>query len=162
MTTMIQRRLRQQAGFTLIELMITVAIVAILASIAYPSYREQVAKGHRGEARAILLAGQQWMERFYSENFRYDQNSAGNSVTDPFKQRFSTSPAPGDGKAMYDVALTADLTRNTYKIKATRKAATAMANDRCGNLTIDHLGRKSVEDYKGFTTAKDAVQDCWR
>ena len=44
---------RPAAGFTLIELMITVAIIAILASVAYPSYRDHVAKGRRAEAKAL-------------------------------------------------------------------------------------------------------------
>ena len=56
-------------GFTLIELMIVVAIIAVLASVAYPSYKEYVARSRRAEARAVLVAAQQWMERFYTENF---------------------------------------------------------------------------------------------
>ncbi|MCZ8096121.1 MAG: prepilin-type N-terminal cleavage/methylation domain-containing protein, partial [Acidovorax sp.] len=53
----------QQLGFTLIELMITVAIVAILSAIAFPSYSEFVRRGHRADARAGLLQAQLWMER---------------------------------------------------------------------------------------------------
>ena len=53
----------QQHGFTLIELMIVVAIVGILSAIAYPSYAEYIRRGHRADARAGLLQAQQWMER---------------------------------------------------------------------------------------------------
>ena len=64
------KKLRKHQGFTLIELMIVVAVIGILASIAYPSYREYVAKSRRAEAKTVLLSAQQWMERFYTENFR--------------------------------------------------------------------------------------------
>ena len=50
-------------GFTLIELMIVVAVVGILTAVAYPSYAEYVRRGHRADAKAGLLQAQQWMER---------------------------------------------------------------------------------------------------
>src|SRR6218665_2866341 len=65
-------RSQPQAGFTLIEVMITVVIVAILASVAYPSYIEYVARGHRTQLKAQMQAAQQWMERRYSERYVYD------------------------------------------------------------------------------------------
>ncbi|MGE8453428.1 MAG: type IV pilin protein, partial [Pseudomonadales bacterium] len=77
-----KKRFSPQQGFTLIEMMFVVAIAAILASIAYPSYKEYVAKAKRAEVSAMISSAQQWMERFYSENFRYDINSAGVAVTD--------------------------------------------------------------------------------
>jgi prepilin-type N-terminal cleavage/methylation domain-containing protein len=92
-----KRWLGLQRGFTLIELMITVAIVGILAAVAYPSYREYVAKSRRAEAQALLMQSSQWMERFYAENFSYSANTAGVAVTDAtmFPARYSQSPASG-------------------------------------------------------------------
>jgi len=158
-----------QRGFTLIELMITVAIVAILASIAYPSYTDYIVRSRRTEAQTVLVAASQWMERFYSENFRYDKNSAGTAVTDAtlFPSRFSTSPAPGSGSPVYDisVAVTTDV-RDAYTVIATRKTGTLMANDQCGNLTIDHLGRKSINgttwSATKFATKAAAIEQCWK
>lgn len=100
-------KIRNHAGFTLIEVMVVVAIIGVLASVAYPSYREYVARSRRAEARVILIAAQQWMERFYTENFRYDQNSAGTAVTDSsqFPSRFTVSPVPGQGTPVYDLSL---------------------------------------------------------
>ncbi len=63
---------RPQDGFTLIELMIVVTIVAILASIAYPSYREQVLEGQRSEGRSALLTIAQGQERSYTLNGTYE------------------------------------------------------------------------------------------
>jgi type IV pilus assembly protein PilE len=151
-------------GFTLIELMITVAIVGILAAIAYPSYLEYIAKGRRSQATADLLAAQQWMERFYAENNRYDQNPAGtttNGATGLLAQRFAQTPA--DGSAAYTVRLNA-VARESYTLVATRTGS--MASDKCGNLQLNHLGTKSLVagtyDSGAFSSAQDATNKCWR
>ena len=152
-------------GFALIELMIVVAIIAVLAAVAYPSYKEYVARSRRAEAKAVLVAAQQWMERFYTENFRYDKNSAGVAVTDAtqFPSRFSVSPVPGQGSPMYDIAVVVtNNVRDVYSVTATRKAGTAMASDRCGNFAIDHLGRKDLTNYSGFSTKTAALEACWK
>ena len=73
-------------GFTLMELMIVVAIIGILAGIAYPTYQDSVRKSRRADAEAVLLELAQWMERFYTENNRYDQTRAGVAVVLPFAQ----------------------------------------------------------------------------
>ena len=62
---------RAAAGFTLVEMMIVVAMVAILASVAYPSYLGQVAKGRRADGKQALVELAQKMERFYSERGTY-------------------------------------------------------------------------------------------
>lgn len=158
--------LRMKLGFTLIEMMITVAIIAIIASLAYPSYSEYVAKSRRSEAKTVLLAAQQWMERFYSENFRYDQNSAGTAVTDSalFPAYFSVSPPSGQGKPVYDVSVVVtNGVRDTYSIKAVRKTGTTMASDRCGDFYLDQYGRKDLKEYssKYFATKQAAMDYCW-
>lgn len=152
-----------EKGFTLIELMIVVAIIAILAAVAYPSYKEYVAKSRRAEAKTILLSAQQWMERFYSENFRYDKNSANVSVTDAsqFPSKFTVSPVPGQGSPVYDLAV-AEVARDTYKITATPRSSGVMKNDRCGTFKIDHLGRKSLDGATGFSDAAAAMDYCWK
>ena len=63
-------RAPRQAGVTLVELMVAVSIVAILASVAYPSYLEQVRKGRRAEAQAVLMEASQFLERFSTVNMR--------------------------------------------------------------------------------------------
>jgi type IV pilus assembly protein PilE len=148
-------------GFTLIELMITVAIVAILASVAYPVYSGHIAKGRRAEARTVAVEASQWMERFYAENYRYDKNTKDVAVTDAnlFAGRFTQSPK--SGTASYTVGLT-NLAQQTYTIQLTR--AGAMLNDVCGDLTVTHTG---VVGAKNFSTSKyanetAAVSACWK
>ncbi|MGE8452253.1 MAG: type IV pilin protein [Pseudomonadales bacterium] len=162
-----KKQMHAAMGFTLIELLITVAIVAILATIAYPSYQEYVAKGRRAEVKTMLFAAQQWMERFYSENYRYDKNSAGTAVTDSalFPAYFSVSPAKGQGAAVYEISVvvTADV-RDVYSLKAVRKSGAPMAADRCGDFYLDQYGRKDLKEYsnKNFANKQAAMDYCWR
>jgi type IV pilus assembly protein PilE len=158
-----KRWLGLQRGFTLIELMITVAIVGILAAVAYPSYREYVAKSRRAEAQALLMQSSQWMERFYAENFSYSANTAGVAVTDAtmFPARYSQSPA--SGTAAYTITVVA-ATATTFTVTATRTGT--MAADKCGNFEITHTGIKQLATgtYSSAAGATQvaAMQSCWR
>ena len=143
-------------GFTLIELMITVAIVGILAAIAFPSYTAYLAKGRRADARVQLASAQQWTERFYSENFNYATDTAGNNVTSTFNiQAFSQSPRVGDGAAIYTISLAVAATSQTYTITAAPIAGGVMATDACGNFTLNNTGRRGV-------SGTEALLTCWR
>jgi len=160
-----KRTIRQGAraghhGFTLIELMITVAIVAILAAVAFPAYTSQIAKGRRAEAKAIVLEASQWMERYYAENNRYDQNTAGVAVSDTFNNRFKQSPRL-PGTAMYNIALSG-LTQTTYTITATRTGS--MASDSCGDYSITQLAAANVANYSTskYSSADAALSACWK
>ena len=76
---------RRQSGFTLIELMIVVAIIGILAAVAYPAYTNSIAKGKRGEARAALMNLLQQEERYLTQMNTYETFAAGTPGTLPFK-----------------------------------------------------------------------------
>lgn len=154
--------MKARGGFTLIELMITVAIVAILAAIAYPSYRDSVDKGRRAEARANLTEAAQWMERFYAENYRYDQTVAGTASTTTFSKRFTQSPKP-PGAAAYTLSLDAgSLTQSTASVVAQRTGV--MSGDKCGDFVITHQGVKALQNYNTTKYASEsaAIADCWK
>jgi type IV pilus assembly protein PilE len=153
-------------GFTLIELMIVVAVVGILSMVAYPSYVEYVARGHRTQLKVQLQAAQQWMERRYSERYFYGEAAGATTVPTAFAgQSFATSPPMGEGRVVYNLGVQILGAGQGYRITAER--AGSMETDRCGNPTVDNLGVKDVVaasladgPYKG--KAADAVAGCWR
>lgn len=146
------------AGFTLIELMIVVAVVGILSMVAYPSYVEYVARGHRTQLKVQLQAAQQWMERRYSERYFYGETAGSADVPEAFAdQSFVTSPPVGEGRVNYDLGVEILAAGQGYRITATR--AGTMEADRCGNPTVDNLGVKGVV---GSSLAADAAAECWR
>lgn len=137
-------------GFTLIELMIVVAIIAIIAAFAMPSYREHIANTRRSEAAAALLTGAQALERYFSANGKYSlpDDSA-------FPAVFPTQ-VPANGTAYYTIAVATAVAPAAYTLRATRVAGGLMASDACGNLQIDHTGARTLD------SATKTVAECWR
>ncbi len=120
--------MKGRRGFTLIELMIAVAIVAILATIAYPSYIQQVRKGRRAQAKTDLVAFTQTLERTFTTDRSFNA----------FYAAFGPSqPSPVNGAAQYLITINPS-TATTYKLIATPRLD--QVNDQCGTLTIDQAG----------------------
>ena len=119
---------RPNGGFTLIELMIVIAIVAIFAAIALPAYGEQVRKSRRAEASSTAGDMQLSLERWRAENPSYAACAppCGGSGAYP---AVPASP-------FYEIEIVA-ATPTNYRITATPRTDSAQAGDRCGVLTLD-------------------------
>ncbi|MBA3058929.1 MAG: type IV pilin protein [Gammaproteobacteria bacterium] len=137
---------RHQSGFTLIELMIVVAIVGILSAVAYPSYTESVRRGDRSAARAALLEAQQFMERYYAANSRYS-TAADGTGSPTLPPRLQAVP---EGSPKYDLTVSA-VTLNSYTLTADPRAA-----DKCENLTLTNTG------VKGRSATVPTIPECWK
>jgi len=138
-------------GFTLIEVMVVVAIIAILSAIAYPSYQEQVARGKRSDAKGELLEHAQWMERQVSVSGTYAKTAAGTAITSSAAELPALKPATA---AVYDMSFTATPTASDYTLRLIPKTGGAMANDKCGTFSITNTGERTASGTLG-------TADCW-
>lgn len=143
---------RRIKGFTLIEMMITVAIIAIIAAIAIPSYSRYVTRAHRSEGQALLNEAAARMERYYAQNNKYTDvvadlglsNSTGLSDNNYYQLSIATYQS---NKPDYTK-------QGPYLLTA--KAVGPQANDKeCQNLTLNAQGKKG-------TSGTSSVTECWR
>ncbi|BBP57249.1 type IV pilin protein [Pseudomonas sp. St316] len=129
---------RTNRGFTLIEIMIVIAIIGIVITIGYPSLTEYMKKGRRTEIAGLLSEQAQILERYYSKNNVYT-NATGLSSGNDF---YTITPTLAD---------------QSFTLTAVRKSGSSMATDKCGDFRINNTGTRDMVNQATGLTAKD----CW-
>jgi len=140
-------------GFTLIEVMVTVAIVGILTAIAYPSYSGYIARSKRSDARAALLENAQYLEARFTSNGYY--SSARDNNTAPTLP--VTSVPRNGGSPSYN--LTATVTNTSYTLTASPTGS--MTGDKCKSYRIDQTGAQFLWDSNQRVSDTALVAECW-
>jgi type IV pilus assembly protein PilE len=133
-------------GFTLIELMIVVAIAAILASVAYPAFTNSVKRGNRAEARSALLDLAARQERHYSDNRNQYTGTITDLIADPAN---CTATGVQSETCLYTLtAASPDANNQTFTITATP----TFSDTECGAFTITQTGQKG---------SGGSLEACW-
>lgn len=123
--------MKKNAGFSLIEVMIAVAILGIVASIAYPSYLSYLRDSRRADAEGVLIEMAQWMERQYTVDGSYNENG---TPTLPIQK------SPRDGAASHYIISVSSVAEQSFTLTATAQGG--QTQEECGDLTITQTGAR--------------------
>jgi type IV pilus assembly protein PilE len=131
---------QRSRGFTLIEMMIVVVILAILAAIALPSYQKYVLRSHRAEGQALLSEAAARQERYFAQNNSYASSAAALNMTSYVA-----------GLQYYGLAIS-NVSASTYTLTATATGSQARDSE-CLTLTLDQAGTRG---------ATGTASSCWQ
>jgi type IV pilus assembly protein PilE len=161
-------RLPRAHGFTLIEMVITVAIIAILAAVAVPSYTAYIDRGKRAAARSALLEAASFLERSFTTNGCYNRTTVGNCQAQSGEKLAlpaTLASAPSSGRASYAITVdfSASATGQAYTLTATPcgsggscpAGSDPFKDSKCGALTLTQAGARG-------RSGTESLESCWQ
>lgn len=145
-------------GFTLVEMMIVLAIIAILSTLAFPSFSDYMVRTRRSEAKAMLQQAAMWMERNQAATYRYNQDPTGATINTAMLTTLGFNQTPSSGTVMYNISF-ASIDAAGYVLQA---VPTSAQNDAtCGTLAIDNTGLRGR--INGTAVEVNATSEsCWK
>jgi type IV pilus assembly protein PilE len=150
------------SGFSLIELMIAVAIVAILSAVAVPGYDSYMVKARRSEVKTILARGALWMERNQSASYSYGLDSAGAALTAASLSAVGLGRSPeSGGTTWYLITLDTPVAANSFQIRATAQGTQATKDAGCAVLIMNQLGQRGRLSAGVSEYTTQLARDCW-
>ena len=140
---------RQAKGFTLIEMLIVVAILGIISMVAIPSYQDYARKGKRAEGRISLLAAAQMQERYFTANNTYTTSLSAAGIPS-----YSGTQA---SSAAYTITVVAGAAGIATSFTAKATPVSNFSDPQCNILTYSQTGTKAMESATETDPSK-----CWR
>lgn len=140
-----------ERGFTLIELMIVVAVIGVLAAIAYPSYQEYVMRARRAEGQSLLNETAARQERYRAQNGTYITSSTSTEIA-----KLKLPQIDKSENGYYTLGISVIANDGGYTLSANR-AGTQISDNRCGDFTLDATGKKGIA-----ASTPGSTELCWR
>jgi len=139
-------------GFTLVELVVTVALLGVLLAIAIPMFNEYIRASKRADASGVLTEAAQFMERNFSNTGSYLKDAAGNDIVLPAGLAVAPRSASA-GEAYYTISFVATPTDSAFTLQAV--PVNSMSGDDCGTFTLTNTGVRAVSGSR-------PLGECWK
>ena len=160
---LVRKHSHRSMGFTLIEMMFVILIIAVLSVLAIPSMQEYMTNARRAEAKTIVLRGALWMERNQSGSYSYATDSSGAALTSGSLNSVGLGRSPENGNTVYyKIVLNTPVNPASFEIYAYPTNGQDVRDATCGTLVVNHLGQRGISIGGAAPVYNSNVsKDCW-